>query len=323
MESERSILLQKTMIIAMSLIIITIFSAIYVGKNKIIKTSEIANLREMPEIVTVERLANNSYQNMLNIKNQKIQTKTKYLMATSLYQNSLSNPVQDDVNAQLEENVEKNSVAEEKISQMASENHLQEDISMYHEEKGQEEYILFSDEKKEDTSSALEPTQEETIKAIEDEEVVEEALNDVVSTSIEEQKVNANSEIIEAPEDEKVQEETKYKDVLEVTATAYCLCQKCCGKTPDHPDYGYTATGLKIVPGTGMKVIAVDPTVIPLKSHVYVEGMNGAWDYGYAIAADTGGAIKNHKIDLYMDSHSEALKWGRRTVKVYVLNEES
>lgn len=112
---------------------------------------------------------------------------------------------------------------------------------------------------------------------------------------------------------------TEYKDVIEATATAYCLCQKCCGKTPSHPYYGYTASGIKIVPGTGMKVIAVDPKVIPLGTKVYVDGLNGAWDYGYAVAADTGSAIKNLKIDLYMDTHSEALSWGRRSVNIYVV----
>ena len=116
--------------------------------------------------------------------------------------------------------------------------------------------------------------------------------------------------------------EGDYKEVIEVTATAYCLCQKCCGKTPDDKWYGYTNSGLKIVPGSNMKVIAVDPSVIPLNSHVYVEGVNGAKDYGYAIAADTGSAIKQNKIDLYMDSHQDALNWGRRTMKVYILNEE-
>ena len=112
---------------------------------------------------------------------------------------------------------------------------------------------------------------------------------------------------------------TEYKDVISATATAYCLCQKCCGKTPSHPSYGYTASGIKIVPGTGIKVIAVDPKVIPLGTKVYVDGLNGAWDYGYAIAADTGSAIKNLKIDLYMDTHSEALSWGRRSVNIYVV----
>lgn len=110
-----------------------------------------------------------------------------------------------------------------------------------------------------------------------------------------------------------------YVDVLEVKATAYCLCKKCCGKSPDNPAYGYTASGLRIVPGTGMKVIAVDPSVVKLGTDVYVEGLNGAVSYGYAIAADTGSAIKNKKIDLYMDTHEEALRWGIRDVKLYIL----
>ena len=70
-----------------------------------------------------------------------------------------------------------------------------------------------------------------------------------------------------------------------------------------------------------MKVIAVDPKIIPLNSKVYVEGLNGAWDYGHAVAADTGSAIKELKIDLYMDTHTEALEWGRRKVNVYVLGD--
>lgn len=115
----------------------------------------------------------------------------------------------------------------------------------------------------------------------------------------------------------------KYVDIMRVNgkggASAYCLCYKCCQKTPDNPNYGRTASGLVIVPGTGMKVVSVDPTVIPLKSKVYVQGLNGAPDYGYAVAADTGGAIKGNRVDLYMDSHSEALKWGRRDVRVYIL----
>lgn len=113
----------------------------------------------------------------------------------------------------------------------------------------------------------------------------------------------------------------EYVKKIEVTATAYCLCKKCCGKTPDNPNYGCTHSGLKIVPGSGMKVIAVDPKIIPLNSKVYVEGLNGAWDYGHAVAADTGSAIKELKIDLYMDTHTEALEWGRRKVNVYLLGE--
>ena len=108
------------------------------------------------------------------------------------------------------------------------------------------------------------------------------------------------------------------KKIYMERVTAYCLCQKCCGKSPSSPGYGRTASGLVIVPNTGMKVIAVDPKVIPLGTKVYVETLNGE-DYGYAIAADTGGAIKGNKIDVYMDSHQDALKWGRRNVNVYLL----
>jgi 3D (Asp-Asp-Asp) domain-containing protein len=61
-------------------------------------------------------------------------------------------------------------------------------------------------------------------------------------------------------------------------------------------------------------VVAVDPAVIPLGSRVYVEG------YGYAIAADTGGAIKGMKIDLCVNTYDEAMHFGRQTVKVYILD---
>jgi 3D (Asp-Asp-Asp) domain-containing protein len=113
----------------------------------------------------------------------------------------------------------------------------------------------------------------------------------------------------------------EFKSVLSMNATAYCLCKKCCGKAETHPQYGVTASGYRITPGTNEKVIAVDTSVIPLGTKVYVEGLNGANSYGYAIAADTGSAIKNMKIDLYMDSHAEALRWGFKKVNVYLLED--
>lgn len=113
---------------------------------------------------------------------------------------------------------------------------------------------------------------------------------------------------------------TEYERVVQVKATAYCLCKKCCGKTPDNPRYGYTASGLRIIPGTNMKVIAVDTSIVSLGTEVYVEGLNGAPNYGYAIAADTGSAIKNNKIDLYMDTHEQALAWGVKNVNLYILS---
>lgn len=70
-----------------------------------------------------------------------------------------------------------------------------------------------------------------------------------------------------------------------------------------------TATGLS--PAVGM--VAVDPSVIPMGSRLYIEG------YGYARAADTGGAVKGNKIDLFMEEYSQCINWGRRSVKVYIL----
>lgn len=77
---------------------------------------------------------------------------------------------------------------------------------------------------------------------------------------------------------------------------------------------GVSATGMNLKDSPTPKVIAVDPDVIPLGSRVWVEG------YGEAIAADTGGAIKGNIIDVLYPSESEANSWGRRTVKVKVLD---
>ena len=145
---------------------------------------------------------------------------------------------------------------------------------------------------------------------------------------VEEDAEDSSKEVANATEALKVIDEsvqtlgapTEYVRTIDVKATAYCLCKKCCGKSPSNPDYGVTASGLKIVPGTGMKVVASDPSVIPLGTKVYIEGLYGASDYGYAIVADTGSAIKNLKIDLYMDTHQMALNWGVKNVRVYLLD---
>lgn len=83
------------------------------------------------------------------------------------------------------------------------------------------------------------------------------------------------------------------------------------GYSPRQPDLDYTtATGARARHG----VIAVDPDVIPLGTRVYVPG------YGHAVAADTGGAIDGRRIDLCFETVGEALRWGRRTVTVIVLD---
>ena len=76
---------------------------------------------------------------------------------------------------------------------------------------------------------------------------------------------------------------------------------------------GITASGRPTFVG----MVAVDPKVIPLGTILYVE------DYGIAIAGDTGGAIKGHDIDLFMNTRSEARSFGRRDKEVYILKDQN
>ena len=80
---------------------------------------------------------------------------------------------------------------------------------------------------------------------------------------------------------------------LTVTATGYALS-------------GSTATGLPV----GWGVVAVDPSIIPLGTHMTIPG------YGEAVAADTGGSVAGATIDLWFPSTAQANAWGRRTVTI-------
>lgn len=95
---------------------------------------------------------------------------------------------------------------------------------------------------------------------------------------------------------------TSYKDIYTVEATAYT------GDT-------ITATGTTPTYNPdGISTIAVDPTIIPLGSRVYIPG------YGEAIASDTGLAIKGNKIDLFLNSEKECIDFGKQNVTLYVLS---
>ncbi len=82
------------------------------------------------------------------------------------------------------------------------------------------------------------------------------------------------------------------------------------------------SAGSKTAMGTRARVgaVAVDPKVIPLGSKLYIESMDGFPTYGFAVAEDTGGAIKGNRIDLFYTTNAQARKFGRRNVKVYVLD---
>lgn len=119
----------------------------------------------------------------------------------------------------------------------------------------------------------------------------------------------------------KVISEPKNKIVVQGTGTVYASRgasvsgkkQITCSTTA-YSGGGSTASGRKPsrVEG-GLSTIAVDPTVIPMGSKVYVEG------YGYAVAADTGSGIKGNKIDLYFNSDKESSNWGRRKAQLTII----
>lgn len=97
----------------------------------------------------------------------------------------------------------------------------------------------------------------------------------------------------------------EYTKVYTMEASAYANS----GGTGD----GITKSGIRTFVG----VVAVDPKVIPLGTRLYVEG------YGVALAADIGGAIKGHKIDLFFNTEKECFSFGRRQKTVYVLKDQT
>lgn len=106
------------------------------------------------------------------------------------------------------------------------------------------------------------------------------------------------------------------RKAIKMVATAYEAGPRSTGKRPGDKGYGVTASGARAKRGT----VAVDPRVIPLGTKLYIKSLTpGVPDYGFAIAQDTGGAIKGNKIDLFMDTVWECLQFGRIPVMVYIL----
>lgn len=109
-----------------------------------------------------------------------------------------------------------------------------------------------------------------------------------------------------SPLNEKATEET-------IDAVSNCAYIDC--KAYSYIIHGKTATGMRTKRG----LIAVDPKIIPLGTRVYVQSLDGKPDYGYAVAADTGGSIKGNIIDMWVPTYSEAAQNGVRKMRVYIL----
>lgn len=178
--------------------------------------------------------------------------------------------------------VEKKQVTEKK--EIAFNIDLKEDPKLY---KG-ERRIIKKGKKglEEHTYEVVTEDGKETIKDLINKALIKKPVNEIVAIGTREWASRGGNEI-------------KFSKVYDMTATAY------------------SHTGSRTYTGTWPSVgtVAVDPKVIPLGTRMYIDG------YGYATAQDIGSAIVGKRIDVFVETEKEARKWGRRKVKVFILQQ--
>lgn len=112
---------------------------------------------------------------------------------------------------------------------------------------------------------------------------------------------------------QRVKELVKGLPSVKVTATGYTAGVESTGKTPDHPAYGITASGVRVRRDV-YSTIAADPDVFPMGTILYIPG------YGYGVVTDTGSAIRGHVIDLYYETVEQIYdEWGKKVVDIYLV----
>ena len=98
-----------------------------------------------------------------------------------------------------------------------------------------------------------------------------------------------------------------------IVATGYTAGIESTGKTPDHPGYGITYSGVKVKRDL-YSTVAADLKVFPIGTVLFIPG------YGFGVVADKGGAIKGNKVDLYYDTVKDVYEqWGKKTLEIYVI----
>ncbi|HLR62743.1 MAG TPA: 3D domain-containing protein [Lentibacillus sp.] len=122
-----------------------------------------------------------------------------------------------------------------------------------------------------------------------------------------------SSERIEGPKSLEEYVNTKQYPSTTVMATGYTAGAESTGKTPDHPEYGVTYSGVKVKRDL-YSTIAADLDVFPIGTIMYIPG------YGYGVVADKGSAINGNKIDLYYETVEDVYsEWGKKEVEVYII----
>lgn len=237
------------------------------------------DLKNMESTIDNQGKAIHEYQQKLDEQGSLIDQQKKDMSTQKKKEKELNKKVIE-LNDKLKEQEDKASSLEEQKSKVESENEqLKKDLSY----------------KKDKEAKALVKKEEEKAKA----ELVAKA---------EPEKVSPRPEPKIASVKEEPKQETKAAGkTVTVEATAYtAMCAEGCT--------GVTATGVNLKDNPNKKVIAVDPSVIPLGSKVYVPG------YGTAVAADTGGGINGNEIDIHVPNESTATSWGRRNIQVQVID---
>ncbi|PLR92636.1 3D domain-containing protein [Bacillus sp. T33-2] len=100
-----------------------------------------------------------------------------------------------------------------------------------------------------------------------------------------------------------------------IVATGYTAGVESTGKSPGHPEYGITYSGVKVKRDL-YSTVAADLNIFPIGTVLWIP------DYGFGVVADKGGAIKGNKVDLYYDTVKDVYEqWGKKTLEVYVIEE--
>ncbi len=128
-----------------------------------------------------------------------------------------------------------------------------------------------------------------------------------------ERKRYISSEQIEGPKTLEEAVNTQQYPSAKVVATGYTAGVESTGKTPDHPQYGVTYSGVKVKRDL-YSTIAADLSVYPIGTVMFIP------DYGYGVVADKGGAIKGNKIDLFFNTVEDVYaQWGKKEVEVFII----
>lgn len=170
------------------------------------------------------------------------------------------------------------------------------------------------------TDSLYSGTQKVSVQGVAGEKIVNQTI--VYRNGVEESRITVSEQVTREPVTQVVLQGTRQRSVPAVASAGAGVLALSDGTQLSYSAVyngtatAYTYTGNNTATGTvpAYGTVAVDPSVIPLGTRMYIPG------YGYCVARDTGGAIKGTRVDLFFESYAQAIRWGRRSVTIYILN---